>query len=317
MSKMIYEEVKSYIESFGNTLLSKDYKNNKEKLHILCKCGRKDFYRSLASMKQHEAYYCEICKNETISKHKKENHVQRIDWTYELIIKKCKELNVIFLSDIFDGMNIKYNFMCKCGNVFERTLNKVINNNQTTCLECSKQSAKNKLNHNYLYVKQYIESFGNKLLSNEYINNETKLEIQCKCGEVFYRTFTIFKDQQAHHCGKCERPKFKGENKIWDFLELHNIEFKHDEPLECKNKKPLPFDFVLYINNEIIAIEYDGKQHYKVGCFNNDLLDLMNRKRLDNIKTQYCKDNNIRLIRIPYWEYDNIEEILSKELKVK
>ena len=139
----------------------------------------------------------------------------------------------------------------------------------------------------------------------------------CKCGEIFYRDFTHFKDQESYYCGKCERTNSRGENRIWDFLELHKIKFKHNEPLECRNKNPLPFDFILYIENKIIAIEYDGKQHYKIGCFNNNLLDLMNRKRIDNIKTQYCKDNNIQLIRIPYWEFDNIENILKRELKIK
>ena len=45
------------------------------------------------------------------------------------------------------------------------------------------------------------------------------------------------------------------------------------------------------------------------------LLDLMNLKRNDNIKTEYCKNNNIKLIRIPYWEFDNIEQIICQELK--
>ena len=37
----------------------------------------------------------------------------------------------------------------------------------------------------------------------------------------------------------------------------------------------------------------------------------------DAIKTQYCNDNNIKLIRIPYWEYDNIEKIICQELNIK
>ena len=49
----------------------------------------------------------------------------------------------------------------------------------------------------------------------------------------------------------------------------------------------------------------------------NNLLDLMNRKHIDTIKTKYCEDNNIKLIRIPYWEFDNIENILIKELNLK
>ena len=35
----------------------------------------------------------------------------------------------------------------------------------------------------------------------------------------------------------------------------------------------------------------------------------------DQIKNKYCKDNNITLIRIPYWDFDNIENILKEHLK--
>ena len=34
----------------------------------------------------------------------------------------------------------------------------------------------------------------------------------------------------------------------------------------------------------------------------------------DNIKRIFCKDNNINLLEIAYWDFDNIEEILSREL---
>ena len=36
----------------------------------------------------------------------------------------------------------------------------------------------------------------------------------------------------------------------------------------------------------------------------------------DTIKNDYCKKNNINLIRIPYWEFDNIEKILNRELNL-
>lgn len=34
----------------------------------------------------------------------------------------------------------------------------------------------------------------------------------------------------------------------------------------------------------------------------------------DSIKNKYCEDNGIKLLRIPYWDFKNIDEILSKEL---
>ena len=35
----------------------------------------------------------------------------------------------------------------------------------------------------------------------------------------------------------------------------------------------------------------------------------------DDVKTKYCKDNNIKLIRIPYLEKNNLKYILKLELK--
>ena len=62
-------------------------------------------------------------------------------------------------------------------------------------------------------------------------------------------------------------------------------------------------------------IEYDGRQHYEPVCFNvqNDKniasaqQDHNKTVHHDNIKNKYCHDNNIQLIRIPYWDLENIE----------
>lgn len=74
----------------------------------------------------------------------------------------------------------------------------------------------------------------------------------------------------------------------------------------CKNQKKLPFDF--YLNDFNIIIEYDGIQHFKPS-FNEK--EFKNIKVNDEIKNKFCKDNNIKLIRIPYWEFENIENILE------
>jgi uridylate kinase len=59
-------------------------------------------------------------------------------------------------------------------------------------------------------------------------------------------------------------------------------------------------------------------QHYKPWVFNDEkkaINKLKKQKIKDSIKTKYCKDNNIKLIRIPYTEFKNIENILKKEIK--
>lgn len=73
---------------------------------------------------------------------------------------------------------------------------------------------------------------------------------------------------------------------------------------DCRNIRPLPFDF--YLPEHRISIEYDGKHHYKpVPQFGgNDYLE--KTKIHDNIKTEYCLVNNIRLLRISYTDFNNI-----------
>ena len=66
--------------------------------------------------------------------------------------------------------------------------------------------------------------------------------------------------------------------------------------------------------NEELLIEYDGIQHYEAVEIFGGIPAFKKRQKRDQIKNQYCKDNNIKLIRIPYWDYDNIETILEKEL---
>lgn len=38
--------------------------------------------------------------------------------------------------------------------------------------------------------------------------------------------------------------------------------------------------------------------------------------RYDNIKNNYCLTNGINLLRIPYFDFDNIEDILTNHLIV-
>lgn len=63
--------------------------------------------------------------------------------------------------------------------------------------------------------------------------------------------------------------------------------------------------------NFIIMIKYDGEQHFgPVNIFGGE--ESFNiQKKLDNIKNNFCKENDIKLIRIPYFEKENINDILS------
>lgn len=100
----------------------------------------------------------------------------------------------------------------------------------------------------------------------------------------------------------------KGEQKISNILQNLNLSFDKQRRFDgCINPRTgysLKFDF--YLPNYNCCIEYDGQQHFFETSLCSD--SLKERQKRDEIKNQYCKDNDIKLIRIPYWDYDKLNE---------
>lgn len=69
-----------------------------------------------------------------------------------------------------------------------------------------------------------------------------------------------------------------------------------------------------YLTDYNTCVEFQGKQHYTLVDYMGGREDFDRRKIRDNIKREYCKLHNIRLIEIPYYEIQNIQTILDKEI---
>ena len=115
--------------------------------------------------------------------------------------------------------------------------------------------------------------------------------------------------------GGCRCPicnSSNGEQRISYILNNLGITYKIQYRFsDCKgDNKTLPFDF--YIEDKNILIEYDGIQHFEPIDFFGGKEGFEKQQKYDNIKNQYCKDNNIKLIRIPYFEFSNIEKLLKE-----
>lgn len=79
----------------------------------------------------------------------------------------------------------------------------------------------------------------------------------------------------------------------------------------------MPFDFAVFDNHGSLSflIEYDGYQHNKPVDFFGGESGFVIRKNNDNIKNDYCTDNNIDLLRIPYsMSLNDIELVITNEL---
>ena len=90
------------------------------------------------------------------------------------------------------------------------------------------------------------------------------------------------------------------------FLEENNTLYKSEYKFkDCKDKNYLPFDFaILNLNEQVIGlIEVDGKQHYipKEHFGGEEAYNIL--KKHDKMKEDYCKQNNVPLLRIYYKEF--------------
>ena len=157
--------------------------------------------------------------------------------------------------------------------------------------------------------KQVVsEKFNNRFdFVGEYTDYNTHSQFKCNiCNSVFLSTPNNF--IKEGHCPVCSATA--GEQKIMELLEKENIIYEFQKPIKIDSKN-YRYDF--FIPNKNIFIEYDGKQHFKPG-FGKTEAERENNLKLtrkrDLIKNQYCKDNNFKLIRIAYTEFNKIHDIL-------
>lgn len=122
---------------------------------------------------------------------------------------------------------------------------------------------------------------------------------KCDCGEERDVLGQSLRNGSSTSCGN--HPNLsKGNSKIAEILNNANIFFETEKKFKtCVDKTYLPFDFFI---EEKYLIEYDGIQHYD----KDSIFDYEYTHNHDLIKSKWCKDNNIPLIRIPYTQYDNL-----------
>jgi very-short-patch-repair endonuclease len=235
--------------------------------------------------------------------------------TTEEFIEKAKEVH----GDLYDyslveyeKAKIKISIICKIHGEFEQNPNDHLNGKQG----CPKCNGYNKTTEDV--IKEFKTIHGNRYDYSlvDFINMTYKVKVICN----LHGFFEI--DPHHHISSRCGCPKCKsskGEKIVRDVLTNHNIVFEEQKRFHgCKYKNPLPFDF--YLPNHNIVIEYDGEQHFKPHSYSSDQSEETKQKNYefvklrDDIKTDYCMENNIKLIRISYKEKDDIYNILNKHL---
>lgn len=182
-------------------------------------------------------------------------------------------------------------------------------------IERGKKSAKNfadpkyNINPFYEYVSPTDLRYGT--------NNLIVWNVKCKkCGNIYQvAPSELISEKRSHGINPCFcwRKFSIGLQKILTILDNNNIYYEIEKKFDtCLSEKgnPLPFD--IYLPDYNTLIEYDGEQHYKI-AFGQDEKKLIQQQKNDKIKDIWCQQNNIQLIRIPYYQKEITLNDLIKE----
>jgi very-short-patch-repair endonuclease/ribosomal protein L36 len=281
-----------------------NYIKSTEKIVIICK-EHGEFKQRPASHIRGSG--CPKCARKRTVAGKKSNTLE--------FIKSAKKIH----GDFYDYSKVKYNkaiepivIVCSRHGEFKQMPNTHLNG--SGCQKCADMRV---ANFHSLGTEEFVrraqDIFGMQYDYSlvKYTNGKELVDIICPEHGVFSITAGNHIHAQSG-CPQCVRD-FNGENKIESFL--NNQDINHDRHVrfsECRDKRPLEFDF--YIPDLQVLIEYDGIQHHEpIDWFGGqEAFDSLQRR--DRIKDKFAASNDYNLIRIPYTEFDNIEDILSQEL---
>lgn len=357
--KILLNEAKEFLKNLGYEILNEnEYKDSCTKLILRDKMGYK-YYHALYQIKAKK-------------KNKSNLAIFHDDNPYSLdninMYIKNNNINVKILNQKYLGVKSEYNFICKCGNKFNRTLDSFINAKSWYCRDCTFSIAQDKFRNKIEDVKKYFIERGFDPIFTEYKNATTPLLCRNRdgyIGKISYsnfkkgKSFTPFKpnsefleenlklfcdkkeikfvginkigktdkdtiidiicpfcnnkfstkrifldNKEIVRCLNCSGKKSSLEIKTEKWLIKNNINFENQKVFnDCKNKKHLFFDF--YLSDYNIAIECDGRQHENPIDYFGGEENFKEQKIRDKIKDDYCKNNNIKLIRISHKDFKN------------
>lgn len=280
-------------------LLSREYVKSGEKIILKCECGE-EYNISVCHLLGEKKFTCNKCSFKNSNKEKlikgKEDTIEKLKiFNYNLV--EFENKNNIVIED-------------KDGYLYNTTLYNATNENFKFDI-CQRF---NKFNiftvHNMLlYLKL------NDIKIEMVDKSERQIEVRkdyiewycIDCGEVFSSTWgqVAYRRKDGsirHRCERCTQRQSNLEYTVEQYLIQKELEYVKEYRFEdCRNKNPLPFDFYLQKYNTILEIH--GDQHY----YENDMFSqsLEDRQRIDKIKRDYCKNNNIGYVEIPRWKIIN------------
>ncbi|MEH7223217.1 hypothetical protein V7112_05320 [Bacillus sp. JJ1566] len=194
----------------------------------------------------------------------------------------------------------------KCGKVYSVTPANFLR--ERRCALCQGKAAKTI----EMFGKEVFDLVGDEYaVLGGYVDSNTKIEMKHhSCGYTFSIVPHSF--LSGTRCPACNINK--GQKRIVDHLKNRNLPFEVEYKIPCRLRLDVAVLDPKHPGKLLAVFEFQGPQHYQPIGFFGGREKFRRQIKNDQKKRLYCMKNDIRLIIIPYWEYDQIEKIIDKHI---
>jgi hypothetical protein len=186
--EIILERLKDHPEKIVDAFLQ----NKIWRLSVFCKLGH-NYTPSLSNFTNRHSR-CRICsfKKNAESNYKNQGELLKT-------IKEKHNIDLVCLNQEYVGLATKATFKCHKHGEFIASF--VICDQVFGCKRCGKESTCKKIKKDFVFIKEYIEKKGYKVINTSYRNNKSPLMLECpKHGEFRTMWNSI---SSGHWCRKC------------------------------------------------------------------------------------------------------------------
>lgn len=203
-----------------------------------------------------------------------------------------------------------------CGKVFD--IRAIDFARRKRCPHCSlgRMGHDRRLTHDE-FLKSLSKDVISKLdIISTYVNSRTLIKTKNKsCGHInSFKPYDL--RMRYNNCAHCSSSR--GERKLFNKLVEEGVNFIKEYPVKIlEDRTAFRFDFAI-LNEEgnvILLIEFDGEQHFRPIEGWGGMEAYQYVRKNDMIKNKYCRDNQIRLLRIHYEDIGNINKIIETLLR--
>lgn len=296
--KITEEEVISKLKSEGYALVSTFINSNE---NITVQCPNYHLWE-VNYQKFKKGNRCSKCSNRYIK-----NKKNPTKWNTELVKRKLEEYNYELLSDYINSKT-KIKIKCPKGHVSMKYFGHFIKGH--LCRKCSVNPKNEEMRNNSAYEFKKLLNAEGYIQIDDYENSKTPILVRCKNNHYSKVTYDNYK--KSNLCKGCLMSSY--EKIVYDILIELNLKVIHEYVHQKLTSKR--FDFAIMFDDLKtlkFLIEVDGQMHF-VDSFGREGSHSITKIR-DNEKNEFCKINNIELIRIPYFRIKDknwIIDVLNK-----